>query len=219
MAELKPHQAKQKPVSYLTKKSNKKLFNLNKNIPKNRLIILCGEKTKKQTSKQTKQSKANQTKPNQTNSVKLRQGWSSKDLALQFGAWTQLGSRLQVLIFPMRVLGGMKQWNYSLMDFEIVKIQQVAQWFLLMDTLPKTNMTMENQPFEDVSPIRNGDSDFPFVMLAFGSVIHPMLCCIVQHLNLFCLQGAEFWGWTTELPSCIWFVATHNRTSTKRRRV
>ena len=101
MAELKPHQAKQKPVSYLTKNSNKKLFNLNKNIPKNRLIILCGEKTKKQTNQQTKQ-----TKPNQTNSVKLRQGWSSKDLALQFGAWTQLGSRLQVLIFPMRVLGG-----------------------------------------------------------------------------------------------------------------
>ena len=27
----------------------------------------------------------------------------------------------------------------------------------LIHILPKTNMTMENQPFEDVSPIEHGD--------------------------------------------------------------
>ena len=39
--------------------------------------------------------------------------------------------------------------------------QQMRAWFLnsvlCMYTLPKPNITMENQPFEDVSPIENGD--------------------------------------------------------------
>ena len=37
--------------------------------------------------------------------------------------------------------------------------------------LPKTKMTMEIPPFEDVSPIQNGD--FSPVMLVFGRVIFP----------------------------------------------
>ena len=36
-------------------------------------------------------------------------------------------------------------------------------------TLQKTNMTMENQPFEDVSPIKHGD--FPASHLSFQGFV------------------------------------------------
>ena len=34
--------------------------------------------------------------------------------------------------------------------------------FLWKNNPPKTNMTMDNQPFEDVSPIKNGDFPLSF---------------------------------------------------------
>ena len=51
--------------------------------------------------------------------------------------------------------------NYGLYQesfFASWKTKQMSPW--------KTNMTMENQPFEDVSPLKNGD--FPLSHLSFG---------------------------------------------------
>ena len=51
------------------------------------------------------------------------------------------------------------RWNYVDVDDSISVNRTDADLRLIVYTVthPKTNMTMENQPFEDVSPIANGD--------------------------------------------------------------
>ena len=40
----------------------------------------------------------------------------------------------------------------------IRNLVKVFSWYMCIPTPPKTNMTIEKQPFEDVSPSNNGDS-------------------------------------------------------------
>ena len=52
------------------------------------------------------------------------------------------------------------------------QLQQVYRISFINSTPPKSNMTMENVPFEDVFPIENGDSTRSFVSELRGFVYH-----------------------------------------------
>ncbi len=53
-------------------------------------------------------------------------------------------------------------------------------------TPPQTNMTMENQPFEDVSPIENGDFSLPCLRFA---------CSVLGKLKKHIPQMVVSWWW------------------------
>ncbi len=46
-----------------------------------------------------------------------------------------------------------------MINVSIIKLDEISK--TSVDTPPKTNMTMEKQAFEDVSPIKHGDYPVP----------------------------------------------------------
>ncbi len=69
------------------------------------------------------------------------------------------------------------------------QLQQVYRISFINSTPPKSNMTLENVPFEDVFPIENGDSTRSFVSELRGFVYHAEI-----FRGKFCPLATIFWS-------------------------
>ena len=86
---------------------------------------------------------------------------------------------LSTLLSDLSFLGGLEMMCFLTKKFvgkwEIVQLRFASKWMVGKKNTPlKTEMTMENPPFEEVSPIENSDFPLPYLFSVwYFSLLNP----------------------------------------------